>query len=61
MSLQSCGKCGYALSVIGSECRHCAAVSVALAPTKWRDSRLLLPLAAVACALAVLLYRFLVH
>ena len=57
MSLQSCPRCGYALAIASSDCRHCSPrASAFLAPTKWREAKLLLPLASASFALAVLVY-----
>jgi hypothetical protein len=57
MSLQSCPQCGYAVAIAGGGCRHCASSSSAPALPHWREARLLLPLAAVAVALAILAYH----
>lgn len=63
MSLESCPKCGYAVAIVNSDCRHCSPrASAFLAPTKWRDAKLLLPfLASASFALAVLAYWMFVH
>jgi hypothetical protein len=60
--LESCPKCGYAVAIASSDCRHCSPrASLLLAPTKWRDTQQLLPLAAASFALAVLAYWMFVH
>jgi hypothetical protein len=57
MSLESCPQCGYALAIAGGGCRHCPPSSSAPALASWREARLLLPIAAVAVALAIAVYH----
>ena len=62
MSLESCPKCGYAVAIASSDCRHCSPrASAFLAPPKWREANLLLPIASASFALAVLAYWMFVH
>jgi hypothetical protein len=56
MSLESCPICGYALSIVGSRCRHCTPSFGALPSSRPFDAKFLPQIIGVVVVLSVLAY-----
>jgi hypothetical protein len=56
MSLESCPTCGYALSIVGSRCRHCASSFGALPSSRPFDAKYLPQIISAVIVLSVLAY-----
>jgi hypothetical protein len=57
MSLESCGACGYALSIADQRCRHCASPAVTGAGRLKLSPPVLAVISGGALLCAVLVYR----
>jgi len=55
MPLEPCPTCGYALSIVDHQCRHCAAASLAI-PSRPFNAKYLQPIIMAVVALSVLVY-----
>lgn len=56
MSLESCPKCGYALSVIDHQCRHCTGISQSVSKFAKRETPLAYAAIVALVALSFAIY-----
>ncbi|MEO6971685.1 MAG: hypothetical protein ABI217_12425 [Chthoniobacterales bacterium] len=56
MPLEPCPTCGYALSTVGSHCRHCTSSFNALPASRSIDAKVLTQIIGVLVTLGALLY-----
>lgn len=56
MSLESCPTCGYALSIVGSRCRHCTSSVTVVTPLRLLGTKQLAQIIASLVVLGVFVF-----